>query len=89
MRNSSPTPRSVPWPRPAQGSPGLPATLFCRWWLVTLWSIALQAPLSMTFSRPENELPFPSPADLPDPGSNSGLLHCRQILPESITKADD
>ena len=25
-------------------------------------------------------LPFPSPGDLPDPGSNPGLLHCRQTL---------
>ena len=25
-------------------------------------------------------LPFPSPGDLPDQGSNPGLLHCRQIL---------
>ena len=23
--------------------------------------------------------PFPSPGDLPDPGSNPGLLHCRRI----------
>ena len=40
------------------------------------------------FSRKEfwSGLPFPSPGDLPDPGSNlgllaaGGLLHCRQIL---------
>ena len=25
-------------------------------------------------------LPFPSPGDLPDPGSNPGLLHCNQTL---------
>ena len=25
-------------------------------------------------------LPFPSPGDLPNPGSNPGLLHCRQVL---------
>ena len=25
-------------------------------------------------------LPFPSPGDLPDPGIEAGLLHCRQIL---------
>ena len=38
--------------------------------LVTPWTVADQAPLSMQFSRPEywNELPFPSPEDLPDPG---------------------
>ena len=28
----------------------------------------------------QSQLPFPSPGDLPDPGINSGLLHCRQIL---------
>ena len=37
--------------------------------LVTLWTVALQAPLSMGFSRQEywSQLPFPSPEDLPDP----------------------
>ena len=32
--------------------------------------VALQAPLSMEFSRQEywSGLPFPSPGDLPDPG---------------------
>ena len=36
----------------------------------TPWTIALQAPLSMGFSRQEywSELPFPSPRDHPDPG---------------------
>ena len=35
-----------------------------------LWTIALQADLSMGFPRQEywGELPFPSPGDLPDPG---------------------
>ena len=35
----------------------------------TPWTIALQAPLSMEFSRQEywNGLPFPSPGDLPIP----------------------
>ena len=34
------------------------------------WTVALQAPLSMGFSRQESwsGLPFPSPEDLPDPG---------------------
>ena len=34
------------------------------------WTVARQAPLSMGFSRQEywSALPFPSPADLPDPG---------------------
>ena len=37
---------------------------------VTTWTIALQAPLPMGFSRQEywSALPFPSPGDLPDPG---------------------
>ena len=37
------------------------------------WTIALQAPLSMEFSRQEywSGLPFPSPEDLPNPGIES------------------
>jgi hypothetical protein len=37
--------------------------------LVTPWTVALQASLSMVFSRQEywNRLPFPTPGDLPDP----------------------
>ena len=37
---------------------------------VTPWIVALQAPLSMGFSRQEywSGLPCPSPEDLPDPG---------------------
>ena len=40
------------------------------WLLVTPWTVAHQAPLSMEFSRQEHwrELPFPSPGDLPNPG---------------------
>ena len=36
----------------------------------------------MRFSRQEHwsGLPFPSPEDLPDPGIELGLWHCRQIL---------
>ena len=50
--------------------------------LATPWTIACQAPLSMGFSRLEywSGLPFPSPEDLPDPGIEPGLLHCKQIL---------
>ena len=38
--------------------------------IVTPWTIACQAPLSMGFSKQEywKGLPFPSPRDLPDPG---------------------
>ena len=42
----------------------------CLWLFVTPWTIAYQAPLSMEFFRQKywSGLPFPSPADLPDPG---------------------
>ena len=38
---------------------------------MTPWAVAHQAPLSMGFSRPEywSGLPFPSPGNLPDPGT--------------------
>ena len=49
---------------------------------VITWTVALQAPLSMGFPRQEDwsRLPFPSPGDLPNPGIEPGLLHCRQML---------
>jgi len=39
--------------------------------LVTPWTVAHQAPLSMGFPRREywSGLPFPSPGDLPNPGT--------------------
>ena len=48
----------------------------------TSWTAACQTPPSMGFSRQESwsGLPFPSPGDLPDPGLNLGLPHCRQTL---------
>ena len=48
----------------------------------TPWTIAYQVPRSMGFSRQEywNGLPFPSPGDLPNQGSNPDLPHCRQTL---------
>ena len=41
---------------------------------VTLWTVALQAPLSMGFSRQEywSGLPCPSPGDLPNPETEPG-----------------
>ena len=38
---------------------------------VTPWIVAYRAPLSMGFSRQEywSRLPFPSPGDLPNPGT--------------------
>ena len=51
----------------------------------TPWTVALQAPLSMGFSRQEYKSGQPFSGDLlqgifPTQGSNMGLLHCRQIL---------
>ena len=45
-------------------------------------TVAYQAPPSMEFSRQEywSGLPFTSPGDLPNPGINPGLPHCRQTL---------
>ena len=48
----------------------------------TPWTVVRQAPPSMGFFRQEcwSGLPFPSPGDLPDPGIEPGLPHCRQTL---------
>ena len=42
--------------------------------LVTPWTVAYQAPLSMEFSSQEylSRFPFPSPKDLPNPGIEPG-----------------
>ena len=52
------------------------------WLFATLWTLTYQAPPSMGFSRQEcwSGLPFPSPGDLPDPGIEPRLPHCRQTL---------
>ena len=49
--------------------------------LATPWTETRQAPRSVGLSGQEywSGLPFPSPGDLPGQGSNTGLLHCRQI----------
>ena len=59
--------------------PSLPLSLVCVSCLVvsdsaTPWTVAHQAPLSMGFSRQEywSGLPFPSPGDLLDPGTEPG-----------------
>ena len=56
----------------------------------TLWTIALQAPLSMVFSRQEywSGLPFPSPGDLPNPGiePRSSTLQVNSLPSESPGK---
>ena len=50
----------------------------------TLWTVALQAPLSMELSRQEywSRLPFPSPGDLRDPGIEPGspAFHTDSLL---------
>ena len=50
-------------------SPGGLVTKSCPT-LVTPWTVACQAPLSIGFSRQKywSRLPFSSPGDLPDPG---------------------
>ena len=42
----------------------------------TLWTVALQAALTMGFSRQEDwsGLPWPPPGDLPDPGTEPASL---------------
>ena len=49
---------------------------------VTPWTVAYRASPSMEFSRQEywSGLPFTPPGDLPNPGIEPGLLHCRQTL---------
>ena len=46
----------------------------CVWLFEPPWAVAQQAPLSMEVSRQEcwNVLPFASPGDLPDAGTESG-----------------
>ena len=54
--------------------------------LATPWIVACQTPLSMGFSRQEywSGLPFPSPGDLPDPGTEprSPALQADSLLTE-------
>ena len=50
--------------------------------LATPWTAAYQAPPSMGFSRQEHwsGLPFPSPGDLPDPGTEPRSPALQAIL---------
>ena len=50
------------------------------------WTIALQAPVSMGFSRQEywGGLPFPSPGDLPDPGIKPTSLELPAMQMDSL-----
>ena len=58
----------------------------CVWLFVTPWTVAHQAPLSVEFSRQEywSGLPFPSPGDLYDPGTEHGspTLQADSLLTE-------
>ena len=49
---------------------------------VNPWTVASQASLSMGFSKQEyrSGLPFPPSGDLPNPGIEPGLPHCRRII---------
>ena len=53
---------------------------------VTPWTVAYQVPPSMGFSRQEywSGLPFPSPGDLPNPGTEPGspALQADALTPE-------
>ena len=57
-------------------------SLSCIQLFAAPWTVSYQDPLSMGFFQAEywSGLPFPSPGDLPNPGSNPGLPHCRQML---------
>ena len=59
----------------------------CRLLFATPWTAAQQAPVSMRFSREGywSGLPFPSPEDLPDPGTQrrgSPTLQADSMLTE-------
>ena len=53
------------------------------WLFAPPWSVAHQTPLSMEFSKQEywSGLPFPSPRDLPDPGTEPGSPAMQASLP--------
>ena len=69
----------------------VPVCVFsCVQLFATPWAVTHQVPLSMRFSRQEywNELPFPSPGDLPNSGIESvfsPLSHvCKYIVYYSL-----
>ena len=59
----------------------------CVWHFVTLWTVALQASLSMGFSRQEywNGMPCPPPGDLPHPGIKPVSLTSPALAGEFFT----
>ena len=54
--------------------------------VVTPWTVARQAPLSMGFPRQEdwNRLPGPPPGDLPNPGIKPGSPESRSLQADSL-----
>ena len=56
----------------------------CVWLFATLWTVALQAPLSMEFSMDKENTELNCHSLLqgifPTQGSNPGLPHCGQTL---------
>ena len=56
------------------------------WLFATLWTVACQAPLSMGFPRQEywSGLPFPSPGDLPHPGTETISLASPALQADSL-----
>ena len=55
----------------------------------TPWTVALQVPLSVEFSREEYwiGLPFPTPGDLPEPGIEPKSLVSRALAGRFFTTA--
>ena len=56
---------------------------------VTPWTVALQAPVTLGFSRQEywNRLPFPTSRDLPDPGIRPASVESPALAGRFFTPA--
>ena len=66
-----------PGPTPGRAVPACMLSRFSHVWVfATLWSVALQVPLSMGFSKQEywSGLPCPPPGDVPCPGIEPEVL---------------
>ena len=68
----------------------VPACMLCHfsciWLFATLWTLALQVPLSMGFSRQKHwsELPCPLPGDLANPGIKLMFLVAPTLQTDSL-----
>ena len=58
--------------------------LSCVRLLVTPWTVAHQAPLSMAFSQQEYWLPFPPPGNVPDSGTESASIASPALQVDSL-----